>query len=180
MDRIETFGSILYTILGICFDYGIFAVLIPNGLLSLEMQLFAVDHGSLIYSGLRFCGLIIIIIGAIINLKCYWDLIFFGEGTAFPLMPTEKLVSKGLYQFMRNPVCVGFFLILLGEAILFLSAALLLYSLLWLLVLNLFVVFKEEPNLKRKFGESYEKYLESVPRWIPRLISYREDNSESC
>ena len=81
---------------------------------------------------------------------------------------------------MRNPVYVGLFLILFGEALLFKSTVLLVYSLLWLLVLNLIVVFIEEPSLRRRFGESYDEYLKSVPRWIPRLTSYREDNSESC
>ena len=71
---------------------------------------------------------------------------------------------------------VGFFLILFGEAVLFMSAVLLVYSLLWLLVLNLFVVFIEEPSLRRRFGDSYDDYVESVPRWIPRFKTYREDN----
>ena len=37
------------------------------------------------------------------------------------------------------------------------------------LVTHLFVIFYEEPTLKRKFGAAYEDYLRRVPRWIPRL-----------
>ncbi len=169
----NTFANILWTLTVLPIGYGHIAVIISRELLSLNFPLFSADIGSLMYSGLRFCGLIIIIIGAVMNLKCYWDLIFFGEGTVSPLMPTEKLVSRGLYQFMRNPIYVGLCIIFFGEAIFFMSAVLLLYSLLWFLVLNLTVVFKEEPSLKQKFGESYEKYFESVPRWIPRLTPYR-------
>ena len=175
MGKIETFRNIIWTILEIAIAYGLFAVFIPRELLSLNLQLFPVNIGSV-----RYCGLISMTIGAVINLKCYLDLIFSGKGTPDPLMPTEKLVSRGLYQFMRNPVDVGLFLILFGEAVLFMSAVLLVYSLLWLLVLNLIVVFIEEPNLKRRFGELYDEYLKSVPRWIPRLTSNQEDNSESC
>ena len=175
MGIIETFRNIIYTLFVLCIAYGLFAVFIPRKLLSLNLQLFAVDIGSL-----RYCGLIIIIIGAVINLKCYWDLIFFGNGTPDPVIPTEKLVVRGFYQFMRNPIYVGLCLILFGEAILFMSTVLLIYSLLWLLVLNLIVVFIEEPSLRLRFGVSYDDYLKSVPRWIPRLSSYREDNSESC
>ncbi len=171
----ETFGNIIWTLAVLPIAYGLFAVFIPRKLLSLNLQLFAVDIGSI-----RYGGLIIIIIGAVINLKCYWDLIFSGKGTPDPLIPTVKLVVRGLYQFMRNPIYVGLYLILFGEAILFMSCVLLVYSLLWLLVLNLIVVFIEEPSLKQRFGESYYKYLKSVPRWIPRLTSYRKDNSEFC
>ena len=130
---------------------------IPGELLSLNFKLFAVDFVSF-----RYCGLIIIIIGAVINLKCYWDLIFSGKGTPDPLMPTVKLVVTGFYQFMRNPVYVGLFLILFGEAVVFMSAVLLLYSFLWLLALNLIVVFIEEPSIRRRFGDSYDEYFESV------------------
>ena len=141
---IETFRNIIWTLLEIVIAYGLFAVIIPRELLSLNLQLFTVKFGSF-----RYCGLIPIIIGTAINLKCYWDLIFSGKGTPDPLIPTEKLVSRGLYQFMRNPVYVGLFLILFGEAVLFISAVLLIYSLLWLLVLNLIVVFIEEPSLRQ-------------------------------
>ena len=159
MGIIETFRNIIWTLFALCIAYGLFAVFIPRKLLSLNSQLFAVDIGSL-----KYCGLIIMIIGAVINLKCYWDLIFSGKGTPDTLMPTEKLVVRGFYRFMRNPIYVGLCLILFGEAILFLSAVLLVYSLLWLLALNLIVVFIEEPSLKRRFEESYDEYLKSVPR----------------
>jgi 8-oxo-dGTP diphosphatase len=35
------------------------------------------------------------------------------------------------------------------------------------ILFNLFVIFYEEPTLKRRFGPAYEAYLEHVPRWIP-------------
>jgi len=171
MGTTETLGNIIWTIFVLPIAYGLIAVFIPRELLSLNLKLFAVDILSF-----KYCGLIFIIIGAVINLKCYWDLIFSGKGTPDPLMPTVKLVVRGLYQFMRNPVYVGLFLILFGEAILFMSAVLLIYSLLWLLVLNLIVVFIEEPSLRRRFGDPYDEYVESVPRWIPRLTAFRDDN----
>jgi len=37
------------------------------------------------------------------------------------------------------------------------------------LAFNAFVTYYEEPTLKRKFGKSYEDYLQRVPRWIPRF-----------
>jgi protein-S-isoprenylcysteine O-methyltransferase Ste14 len=34
---------------------------------------------------------------------------------------------------------------------------------------NVFVLFYEEPVLRRKFGAEYEDYCRRVPRWLPRL-----------
>jgi protein-S-isoprenylcysteine O-methyltransferase Ste14 len=42
------------------------------------------------------------------------------------------------------------------------------FSALWLFVVHLAVVFLEEPDLRRKFGSSYEDYRRTVPRWLPR------------
>ena len=175
MGIIDTFRNIIWTLFAIVIGYGFLAVFLPRKLLSLNLQLFSVDIGSI-----KYCGLILIITGAVINLKCYWDLIFSGKGTPDPLISTEKLVVRGFYQFIRNPIYVGLFLILFGETILFMSTVLLGYSLLCLLVLNLIVVLIEEPRLRKKFGGSYDDYLKSVPRWVPRLTSHREDPSESC
>jgi protein-S-isoprenylcysteine O-methyltransferase Ste14 len=40
---------------------------------------------------------------------------------------------------------------------------------LFFLATHLFVTLYEEPDLRRRFGASYEAYLSRVPRWIPRL-----------
>jgi protein-S-isoprenylcysteine O-methyltransferase Ste14 len=33
---------------------------------------------------------------------------------------------------------------------------------------HLFVILYEEPELRRKFGASYEEYCKTVPRWFPK------------
>jgi protein-S-isoprenylcysteine O-methyltransferase Ste14 len=64
---------------------------------------------------------------------------------------------------------VGVLLTLLGEAWLFSSWTLVVYAAIVITWQRLFVVFYEEPALKRKFGESYSDYLARTPRWIPNL-----------
>jgi protein-S-isoprenylcysteine O-methyltransferase Ste14 len=41
------------------------------------------------------------------------------------------------------------------------------YAAVMLLIAHVFVILYEEPTLRRQFGESYEEYRRSVPRWIP-------------
>jgi len=115
------------------------------------------------------------IVGACVFLWCYGLFIVIGRGTPWPFAAPRRLVMAGPYRFVRNPMEVGFFLILLGEALLFRSIALVLYWLTGLAILYVRGVLVEEPGLRSKFGATYERYRKSVPRWIPRLRPYRDD-----
>jgi protein-S-isoprenylcysteine O-methyltransferase Ste14 len=92
-----------------------------------------------------------------------------GKGTLAPIDPPKKLVTGGLYRFVRNPMYVGGLLVLFGQALFFRSSSLLLYALAWWLAVHLFIVLYEEPHLRAVFGADYENYRTAVPRWIPRL-----------
>jgi protein-S-isoprenylcysteine O-methyltransferase Ste14 len=58
--------------------------------------------------------------------------------------------------------------IVLGEALLTGSKALLAYWAVWFTAVNLFVIGYEEPTLRRSFGPAYERYQARVGRWVPR------------
>jgi len=70
---------------------------------------------------------------------------------------------------MRNPMYIGVFGVLLGEIVTFRSVVLLEYAAFFCVAVQLFVIFYEEPTLRRQFGDSYEEYRRSIPRWIPRF-----------
>jgi len=110
------------------------------------------------------------LVGATILIWCIADFARLGRGTLAPVDPPKALVIRGLYRYVRNPMYVGVVLVLLGESALFRSASLLLYTAVFFLIANLFVIVYEEPNLRARFGESYEHYRRSVARWIPRRV----------
>jgi len=91
-----------------------------------------------------------------------------GRGTLAPVDPPTRLVVRGPYRYVRNPMYLGVLCILTGEAWLFASSALLIYAAAVLACFYSFVVLYEEPALRRKFGESYEQYARTVHRWWPR------------
>jgi protein-S-isoprenylcysteine O-methyltransferase Ste14 len=62
---------------------------------------------------------------------------------------------------------MGVLLILLGEAWLFYSRALLLYAVGCFVIVHAFVLLYDEPHLRRKFGDSYAHYCGEVNRWLP-------------
>jgi len=117
--------------------------------------------------GFRFAGVFPIVLGAACYLRCAWDFAFVGRATPAPIDPPKVLVATGLYRFVRNPMYIGVGLVLGGEAILFQSYRLVVYFLLAWLACHLFVIFYEEPTLKKKFGAAYETYCRAVPRWVP-------------
>jgi protein-S-isoprenylcysteine O-methyltransferase Ste14 len=109
--------------------------------------------------------------GAAALLYCIWEFFSRGRGTLAPVDPPKNLVVRGLYQYVRNPMYVSVVTVLLGEAIFFLSVPVLIEAGIFVLMVHLFVVFYEEPVLKRQFGESYERCFQTVGRWIPRFRS---------
>lgn len=103
-----------------------------------------------------------------------WSVVVFavvGQGTPLPFDPPRRLVVAGPYRFVRNPMAIGVALALTGAALTYRSAGLLRFTVLFVLVIHLFVVWYEEPTLRRTFGDEYEAYTRRVRRWWPRSPS---------
>ncbi len=157
----NTVGSIFKTLVFTIVVPGTVAVYIP----SVIVGGFSKPRPGLI----SWLGVIIIAIGALIYFRCAWEFAVRGLGTPAPIAPTKFLVTTALHRYVRNPMYLGVALAILGEAVLFRSFHVVDYAAGMLLTAHIFVVYYEEPTLRRQFGESYEEYRRSVPRWIPRF-----------
>ena len=93
-----------------------------------------------------------------------------GRGTPVPFDPPKRFVASGPYRFVRNPMALGLFLVLAGQAALYQSKVILGYLLIVIALVGAFVRFIEEPDLERRFGAPYTAYKRQVPRWIPRSV----------
>ena len=91
-----------------------------------------------------------------------------GEGTLAPWDPTRHLVVEGPYRHVRNPMITAVLAVLLGEAALFGSTALLIWCGAFFVANPAWFVLYEEPGLERRFGDEYRRYRSAVPRWLPR------------
>ena len=116
----------------------------------------------------QIIGMIIGTVGALIAAWCIFTFIWIGAGTPAPFDPPRRLVIRGPYRFVRNPMYIGAALALAGAAVFYESLSLLTYGCVFLLACHLFVVSYEEPKLQRTFGTEYEEYLRRVRRWCPR------------
>jgi len=117
----------------------------------------------------QLCGVILFAGGLLLSLVCVGLLAVRGKGTPAPFDPPQRFVPVGPYRWIRNPMVLGNVLALLGYSLYFNSLALLIYALFFWLAAHLFIVFYEERDLQRRFGEEYEQYRNRTPRWWPRL-----------
>ena len=92
-----------------------------------------------------------------------------GEGTLAPWDPTTRLVVRGPYRRVRNPMISGVLCVLLGEALAFGSTAVLIWLAIVFTLNAVYFPLIEEPDLRERFGADYEAYRAAVPRWVPRL-----------
>jgi len=112
-------------------------------------------------------GLVIAAVGAALALWCILTFAFVGKGTPAPFDPPRRLVVRGPYRCVRNPMYIGAGLALAGAALFYGSWPLLAYTAAFLLITHLFVRLYEEPTLRRTFGGEYDAYCSRVKRWWP-------------
>jgi len=90
------------------------------------------------------------------------------ETTVNPLTPeaTTTMVTSGIYRFTRNPMYLGFLLVLVGWAIHLSNLPAFAFLPLFVWYMNRFQIQPEERALASKFPEVFTAYKRSVRRWI--------------
>ena len=97
-----------------------------------------------------------------------------GRGTPAPPAPTEKLVVRGLYRHVRNPMYLAVLTVITGQALLLGRPILLGYAAGVAAAFIGFVYGYEQPTLTRRYGGQYQAYRRDVPGWWPRLAPARK------
>jgi len=116
----------------------------------------------------------VIAAGAALYLWCAYNFAAVGRGTPGPWDAPRRVVARGPYRWVRNPIYLAALLVVLGEAGLFGSPRLLAYAGVLAACFHLFVIGYEEPALRRRFGPAYLAYRRAVPRWIPHRPRYED------
>lgn len=150
----------------------IFTVIFP-GFWTLAMPYWMLPRGTRPeVRGMAAAGWPLIAGGIALYLACaFWGFALRGKGTPLPIDPPKTLVVEGPYRVVRNPMYWGVGSVMLGEAAVFHSPALLKLVAAFAASVILFVLVYEEPALRVKFGAEYDEYCRRVPRWLPRLTT---------
>ena len=109
------------------------------------------------------------ILGILVLVDSFARFALQGLGTPAPVSPPRHLVATGLYRYVRNPMYLAVVSAIVGQALFFCHFGLLAYGALVGVIVHQFVVVYEESKLRATFGDEYEVFCATVPRWIPRL-----------
>jgi protein-S-isoprenylcysteine O-methyltransferase Ste14 len=120
----------------------------------------------------RTAGLALLVVGLIPLIESFVRFALEGLGTPAPIAPTQHLVVTGFYRYLRNPMYVGVFAVIVGNGLILGNATVLAYAVVVAIGFNLFVLGYEEPALRRQFGAEYVEFCAHVPRWLPRLTPW--------
>jgi len=116
----------------------------------------------------RWVGGACVAAGYSLAVWCVMLFIDAGQGTPLPFAGPRRLVIRGPYRVVRNPMTLGTVLFLVGDGLVLGSYGILYYALFIFTVLYLFVLI-EESHLSQRFGAAYQAYHQQTPRWLPKL-----------
>lgn len=122
---------------------------------------------GLLFSMVLILGVVFTLCGLLLLVLTVKLFITVGKGTLAPWDPPKKLVIDGPYRFTRNPMISAVVFVLCGEMIILGSLAVLLWLLLFTATNILYISYREEPGLEKKFGKEYIDYKNRVPRIFP-------------
>ena len=92
---------------------------------------------------------------------------FTAAGTPIaPNQPTKALVFDGIYNHTRNPMYLGFTLVLIGLGLIFDELWFIITAPLAMFAVTKLAIEREEAYLERKFGAEYVAYKGRVRRWV--------------
>ncbi|MFO8141705.1 MAG: isoprenylcysteine carboxylmethyltransferase family protein [Marinobacter sp.] len=115
----------------------------------------------------RLVALVLTLAGLAIALLGVWE--FRSAGTTVdPRAPDQSvsLVIRGVYRVSRNPMYVGFLLVLIAWGVFLSNIASFLLLPVFVIYMNRFQIAPEERHMRETFGETYRQYEAAVRRWF--------------
>ena len=112
-------------------------------------------------------GTLLGLAGATLFLSAAYYLSRRGEAPPVSLTPPKRLVVSGPYAHVQHPMLLGVLCLGLGATGGLRCTGLGLASVGFALVAHVFVILREEPALRQRFGDDYAAYQAATPRWFP-------------
>jgi len=126
---------------------------------------------------LQVVGVLLLAVGLVLFSASLRKFVTEGDGTLAPWDPPRRLVVRGPYRYVRNPMISGVVFVLFGEALVLLSRPHSVWALIFLAANFVYIPLVEETGLTQRFGDSYREYCRRVPRLIPRLRPWDPSSS---
>ena len=114
---------------------------------------------------LRNIGFSFVIIGFLLGVGAFLEFRK-AHTTILPHGSVSSIVTSGVYRFSRNPIYLGFLLMVIGLPLNSGTYWSILIALLFIASMNRLVIEREEAYLEKKFGDVYTSYKSRVRRWL--------------
>ena len=113
----------------------------------------------------RYVGLSLSFLGFLLGMGAF---VKFREArtTLDPHGSAQQLVTSGIYRFTRNPIYLGFLLMVIGLPLNSGHYWGIVVAPIYVLMMNRLIIQHEEAYLERKFGQAYTSYTSRVRRWL--------------
>lgn len=169
-ETLSVFSRVIFTI-----PAGIFFVFVmPFIIVRLSPKIVTLYRYKVMIKNLNyFIGGIMIMAGLAIAVWTVYVQIKKGFGTPVPLLPPEKLLMDGPYKYCRNPMASGTYIYYFGISCFIGSLSAFFIVVLFILVLMIFIKIGEEPELEKRFGQSYLEYKQETPIFVPKIFGKR-------
>jgi protein-S-isoprenylcysteine O-methyltransferase Ste14 len=122
---------------------------------------------------LQLIGVAVFVVGFLLFAASLRRFVTEGEGTLAPWDPPRRLVVRGPYRFVRNPMISGLIFVLFSEALILLSRPHAEWGATFLLINLIYIPLLEEPMMVARFGDDYREYCRHVGRILPRLRAWQ-------
>ncbi len=100
------------------------------------------------------------------TMTLFWHI---GKGTPAPWAPPKRLVVRGPYRHVRNPMITSVLTMLAAEALMTTSWPIAIWLAIFFAANNIYFPLFEEKGLEARFGDDYRLFKQNVPRWLPRI-----------
>jgi len=173
--RMSELNLLLATLLQIIVFWGTFLWILPMGIIELEQYL---QWERLNHAFQTPMASVLLLLASCLGLWSGFTMVSLGQGTPLPTAAAQRLVVKGPYRFVRNPMALAGIVQGIAVGWLLGSSAVIAYAFVGIFAWHFLVRPLEEKDLMKRFGEDYQRYRNRVRVWIPTIHSPVGDENE--
>ena len=140
-------------------------VIVALALASTQQDSWVIPASELLAKLAQQIGKISIGLGVVALLFAYGAMARY-RTTINPRKHSSAVVTTGIYRFSRNPIYIGWFLLIFGQGVINRSMSQIAIAVVMILLLHFAVVLNEEKYLADVFGDQYLDYKNKVRRWL--------------
>jgi protein-S-isoprenylcysteine O-methyltransferase Ste14 len=128
-------------------------------------KLLPLNNVALHFTAVKAIGALLIVLYLLLFISALRRFIL-SKNTLVTIKPAHSLETSGIYSFTRNPMYLSLICLYSGLAVFFGNWWTLIFLPLLVMVVQWYVIRREEQYLQQAFGSFYNDYKSKVRRWI--------------